>query len=167
MYLCIYIPIYLYIYISISLSIYLSIIYHLSLSIYLSRGQVHEICAWEGRGPSPWPAPSHPLQSGTPQGMSDCLSQSDNPLTIQDNWLLTAHLPAYMIASNCTPCWLGHPSLPPSASLVTLHFQPCQPGQACCSVIWSTLTNPPAGLVTPCSLLGHPLGCYGCLGFYI
>ena len=39
--------------------------------------------------------------------------QSDIPLTIQDCWLPTAHLPAFLIASNRFCCQPDHPLTTP------------------------------------------------------
>lgn len=87
----------------------------------------------------------HPLQFGTAQDVLNW--QSDIPLTIQDCWLPTAHLPASLIIPLPLPCqpyqWLtapllaqlpptalpccpGYPQLPFPASLVTSNCPPLQ-----------------------------------------
>nr|KAF6269955.1 hypothetical protein mMyoMyo1_011220 [Myotis myotis] len=81
-----------------------------------TRGPAHEIPAWWGI-----PQPGlHPLQSGTPQGMSDCQFRpgrqpSRNPEPL---------------APNCSPAWLtpkcppaGLPGRPPQ-------LPPCQLGRS-------------------------------------
>nr|KAF6379003.1 hypothetical protein mMyoMyo1_009873 [Myotis myotis] len=129
-----------------------------------------------GGGRSPQPS-LHPLQLGPLVGCPTARSQgsglnrhSDIPLTIRDHWLLTAHLPACLITPNCLPCRPGCSTQPAVLSFGRPSLTPLlawSPHAACCSVIWSSLANPPASLVASHSLFGRLFSCNGCLGFYI